>query len=135
MAGSDHDNWSVHTEADWHWRWFFQFASLSIFHLSIFDLSIFHLLIFHLSIFDLSIFDLSIFNLSIFNLSIFDLSIFSIFKKDWLWSNRSRQSFKQIDRDRITLVDLWKNWKDWIALVDLLNRSNCSLPPLKKSKN
>ena len=38
-----------------------------------------------------------------FDLSIFDLSIFKI---DRPWSNRSRRSFKKIDRDRITLVVL-----------------------------
>ena len=38
----------------------------------------------------------------------YDLSLFLIFKKDWPWSNRSRWSFKKIDRDRIALVDLLK---------------------------
>ena len=35
-----------------------------------------------------------------------DLLIFSIFKKDQPWSNGSCRSFKKIDRDQITLVDL-----------------------------
>ena len=38
-----------------------------------------------------------------FDLSIFDLSIFSIPKKYKPWSNRSRQSLKKINRDRISL--------------------------------
>ena len=38
----------------------------------------------------------------------FNILIFSIFEKDQRWSNCSRLSFKNIDRDQITLVDLLK---------------------------
>ena len=45
--------------------------------------------------------------------------------KDRPWSNRSSRSFKKIDRDRITLVDLWKRLKR-------SNRSHRSLRKIKK---
>ena len=38
----------------------------------------------------------------------FNILIFSIFEKDQRWSNCSRLSFKNIDRDQIALVDLLK---------------------------
>ena len=43
----------------------------------------------------------------------------SIFKKDWPWLNRSRRSFKMIDRDQIALGDLLKrlNVSQWIPSI------------------
>ena len=63
-----------------------------------------------------------------FDLAIFWPAIFwpSIFKKDQRWSNRSRQSFKMIDRDRNALVDLLKWSTIRIALVNLWKRTKRS---------
>ena len=54
----------------------------------------------------------------------FDLSIFSSFAlfdllNDQPWSNRSRRSFKKIDRDRIALIDLLIR----LIVIDLIFRS------------
>ena len=58
--------------------------------------------------FDLWSFDLWSFYLWSFDLWSFDLWSFDLFylKKNWLWSNHSRQSFKKIDHDQINLVHL-----------------------------
>ena len=71
-----------------------------------------------------------------FDLSIFDLLIFFIFKKDQPWSNRSRQSLKMIDHERMYPDDLLKRSMGGIRSFSQSNRSiNHKKKQLIRSKN